>query len=66
MKNIYEVLRQKEADAARVRGEIDALRLVISLIEDEEDVPAPEARISPESASSANKSAAGSTRAAAV
>lgn len=67
MKNIYEVLRQKEADLARVQGEVDALRLVISLlIEDEEEVPTPEVRIGPESASPPDKSAAGSSHAAAV
>lgn len=67
MKNIYEVLRQKEVEIARVQGEVDALRLVISLlIEDEEEVPTPEVRISPESASTPDKSAAGSSHAAAV
>jgi hypothetical protein len=32
MKNIYEVLRQKEMDLMRVRGEIDALRTIIPLL----------------------------------
>jgi hypothetical protein len=34
VKDIHEILRQKEADAARVRQEIDALRLTIALLED--------------------------------
>lgn len=32
MKNIYEVLRQKETDLERVREEIEALRCVIPLL----------------------------------
>jgi hypothetical protein len=35
MKNVYDVLKQKEADRDRVQGEIDALRLTIPLLEDE-------------------------------
>lgn len=35
MKDAYEVLRQKEADIARVRNEIESLRLVSSLLSDE-------------------------------
>jgi hypothetical protein len=35
MKNAYEVLRQKETDLARVRHEIDSLRIVASLLSDE-------------------------------
>jgi hypothetical protein len=32
MKDVYEVLRQKEMDLARLRKEIEALRLVIPLL----------------------------------
>jgi hypothetical protein len=34
MKNIYEVLREKEMHLARVRTEVDALRLVVPLLTD--------------------------------
>lgn len=34
MKNVYEILRSKEMDIARLRGEIEALRRVIPLLED--------------------------------
>ena len=37
MKNIYEVLREKEADKVRILAEIEALRVVIPLLE--ENVP---------------------------
>jgi hypothetical protein len=35
VKDIQEILRQKEADCDRVHKEIDALRLVIPLLEDD-------------------------------
>ena len=35
MKDIYEMLRQKESDCARVQAEIEALRLVIPLLDGE-------------------------------
>jgi hypothetical protein len=35
MKNAYEVLRQKEADLARVRQEIESLRVVAPLLSEE-------------------------------
>jgi hypothetical protein len=34
MKNIYEVLREKEMDLARLRTEVDALRFVVPLLAD--------------------------------
>ena len=34
MKNIYEVLREKEMDLARLRTEVDALRFVAPLLAD--------------------------------
>ena len=49
MKDIHEILRDKEADCARVQQEIDALRLVISLLE-EDKVPQGEIRKQPEPA----------------
>jgi hypothetical protein len=35
MKDAYQVLRQKETDIARVRHEIESLRIVASLLSDE-------------------------------
>lgn len=35
MKDVYEVLQQKEADAAHVRHEIESLKIVSSLLSDE-------------------------------
>ena len=35
MKDVYEVLQQKEADVANVRHEIQSLKLVSSLLSDE-------------------------------
>ena len=35
MKNAYEVLEQKETDLARVRHEIESLRVVAPLLSDE-------------------------------
>ena len=35
MKNAYEVLEQKEIDLARVRQEIESLRIVAPLLSDE-------------------------------
>jgi len=35
MKNIYEVLRQKEADIERLKKELQALRVVAPLLEDD-------------------------------
>lgn len=37
MRNVHEVLRQKEADRERIMGEIDALRMAIPLLEDEQN-----------------------------
>ena len=34
MKNVYEVLRQKEADRVRIQSEIEALRMVIPLLDE--------------------------------
>jgi hypothetical protein len=35
MKNVYEVLREKEMLLARVRAEVDALRVVVPLLTDQ-------------------------------
>jgi hypothetical protein len=37
MKDLYQVLRQKEADLERTRKEIDALRSVLPLLSEEFD-----------------------------
>jgi len=49
MKNIYEVLRQKEADIERLKKELQALRAVAPLLEEEvltevQPAPPPSAR----------------------
>jgi hypothetical protein len=36
VKDVYEILRQKEMDCARLQKEIEALRLVIPLLAEEE------------------------------
>jgi len=36
MKNVYEVLRQKELEASRVKQEVDALRIVAPLLSETE------------------------------
>ena len=40
MKDIYDVLREKEFDLLRVRGEVEALLLVVPLLEEAEHVVA--------------------------
>jgi hypothetical protein len=60
MKNVYEVLRQKEAELAKLEKEVEALRLAAPLLTEERDtlsevpkpgttvtVPPQQARISP-------------------
>jgi hypothetical protein len=39
MKNIYEVLREKETDLARLRTEVEALRLVAPMLADQSGEP---------------------------
>jgi hypothetical protein len=39
MKNIYEVLREKELDLARLRTEVEALRFVAPLLADQSGDP---------------------------
>jgi hypothetical protein len=36
MKNVFAVLREREMDLVRVRGEVEALRFVIPLLAEEE------------------------------
>ncbi|HYY69980.1 MAG TPA: hypothetical protein VE734_09615 [Terriglobales bacterium] len=38
MKNIYDVMRQKELELERLKKEIEALRLVAPMLEDQEAV----------------------------
>jgi hypothetical protein len=38
MKNVYEVLREKEMRLARLRTEVDALRIVVPLLADHAEV----------------------------
>jgi len=45
MKNIYDVMRQKELDIERLKKEIEALRVVAPMLEDKE--PAREIAASP-------------------
>ena len=40
MRNVYEVLREKEMDLARLRTEVDALRFVAPLLADRSGEPA--------------------------
>jgi len=40
MKNVYEVLRQKEMELTRLEKEVEALRLVAPLLSDEKEVVA--------------------------
>ena len=37
MRDVYQVLREKEAEVARLRNEVDLLRAVIPLLTDDED-----------------------------
>ena len=54
MKDIYEVIRQKEADLQRIQHEIEALRLSAKLLE-EAGRPAPAAPVQVFSAAAAAK-----------
>jgi hypothetical protein len=45
MKNIYEVLREKEMDVVRLRTEVDALRLVAPLLADRSSEPSDVERV---------------------
>jgi hypothetical protein len=48
MRDVYQLLREKEAEIARVRQEIEALRSSIPLLVDDEDLDrTPVARHSP-------------------
>jgi len=42
MRDFYQVLREKELEVLRVREEIEALRSIIPLLEEEGDVAPPE------------------------
>ena len=38
MKNVYEVLRQKELELARLEKEVEALRVAAPLLSDDKDI----------------------------
>ena len=40
MKDIHEVMRQKELAVARLKKEIEALRIVVPMLQDKETTPA--------------------------
>jgi len=40
MKNVYEVLRQKELELARLEKEVEALRIAAPLLSEEKEAPA--------------------------
>ena len=40
MRDVYQVLHEKELEVARVRQEIEALRIILPLLSDEDDVTA--------------------------
>ena len=45
MKNPFEVLKSTEQEVAKVKKEVDALRVAIRLIGDENHASAPEAKV---------------------
>jgi len=62
MQNAYEVLEQKETDLARVRQEIESLRIVASLLSDElpsEELAKKRARSGEETLDSGSEKATG-------
>jgi len=46
MKNVYEVLRQKELELARLEKEVEALRVAAPLLSDDKDAAATESAVS--------------------
>ena len=48
MKNVYEVLRQKEMELARLEKEVEALRLVAPLLSEEKEARSEERRVGKE------------------
>ena len=47
MRDVYQVLREKELEISRVRQEIEALRAAIPLLADGEELESPEASAIP-------------------
>jgi len=45
MKNVYEVLRQKELELARLEKEVEALRVAAPLLSDDKDAAATETAV---------------------
>ena len=46
MKNVYEVLRQKELELARLEKEVEALRVAAPLLSDDKEVASTETAVS--------------------
>ena len=53
MKNVYEVLRQKELELARLEKEVEALRVAAPLLSDDKDLGSENTTAKPTLASSA-------------
>ena len=47
MKNVYEVLRQKELELARLEKEVEALRVAAPLLSDEKDTNSENSSVKP-------------------
>ena len=47
MRNVFDVLREKEFEILRVRNEIRALRLALPLLQDSENAPVPYNSVQP-------------------
>jgi hypothetical protein len=54
MKNVYEVLRQKELEMARLEKEVEALRVAAPLLSDDKDLAADASTSKPTLASSSS------------
>ncbi len=54
MKNVYEVLRQKELELARLEKEVEALRVAAPLLSDDKDLGSENATAKPTLATSAS------------
>ncbi len=55
MKDVYEVLRQKEIELVRLRQEVDALKLIIPLVVEGDETPQADKAEAREALSAANR-----------